>query len=372
MKYNLSNYKLNSHFFYASKIDINTFEDFFITNISLKKINQKSLENLVKGISSSVDNSYLYLSTANGDFLFSSLNNYLKTNSIIDYLNVMSKSSNALYFYSDKNKSSMRFGFSKDGSLMKFISKINTEIEDPDDEIEWISKSNEIDEKFNLSKNKNGDNFNFDIIKQMIDYFLNESFENIDVIKVSILHKADEKIKFSETLTTNLFGKRNIDKLSTSSLINTQSKLALYGKSDFFITIDINKTNMYIHSFLLSEVSDSEYLFLNIASKIDKNDDFIAYKFNNSIVSIIDEIKHCEIKNLNYISRFIRKIPNDTKRYILSFNFIKSNKFTINLIHFPNNLPVDIYSCKKFNIKSSKEILDFIINLSPMDYISDY
>ena len=203
----------------------------------------------------------------------------------------------------------------------------------------------------------------------MIDYFLQGAFENIEITKVAILHKSDSKVKFSETLTTDLFGKRSIDKVSPISLKQAYTKLLRFNKSDFYITIDVNKTNVYIHSFLLSEISDYEYLFLNIASKFDKKDDFIAYKFNNSIVSIIDEIKHAEIKDISYISRFIRKIPNDTKRYILTFQFIKDNKFVLNLLHFPETLPIDIYSCKKFNVKTSKEILDFIINLSPMDYI---
>ena len=101
MKYNLINYKLNSQFFYANKIDINLFDDFFVTNIILKKINQKSLENLVKGVSSSINSSFVYLSTTNGDFLFSSLNNHLKTNTVLDTLNFLSKKTSSFYFYSN-------------------------------------------------------------------------------------------------------------------------------------------------------------------------------------------------------------------------------------------------------------------------------
>lgn len=369
MKYSLNMFKTNSQFFYGKKINIDYFDNYFTFNINPDSLNQKKLENLIEGVTSSTNYFFLYLSTSNGDFLFSGLDNYLKTNVVCDFLKYNSSDNSILenrtfYFESNAINQSARFGAAQNGVLAKYIAKNLPTDEDPSNEVEWIKNFNNLNDSLDFIDDNNSD-FTFDVLKNLIDKYIPNVFDNLLINKVSILHKSSSKIKLSDSLELDIFKKRAIDKLSDKSIKSAFEKISMLGQNNFLITIDTTKDNIYLHSFLLCEIDESEFLFSNIAYKLDKYDDFIAYDFNNSIISMVDDIKYAEVRDLEYISRFIRKIPDDTKRFVLAFEFYKPSKFVIKLIHFPDEYPLTLYDCKKFNTKTSKEILDFILNLSP-------
>ena len=207
---NLYNYlQINTNFFYTKKFNDIGVSKFSKFEIPVEKLSQDKLDALLENIvfNNNDSNSYLFVSTNQGEFLFQHVTNEKSEKKIIELLNNNSTDSICYYFNGVDYFTYARFGISENGKISRFLS-FNSEAEDEKDIVTWIGKPHkwEYETHTFYSKQKLIDfemDFDNDTLCEIIEYYLPFAGDNLTINSAVVYSMSQDVLDDSK----NIFSK---------------------------------------------------------------------------------------------------------------------------------------------------------------------
>ena len=317
--YNIYDYlQVNSNFFFAEKFEMCIPKKPYIINLSLKKLDMEQLQLLLEDTVFGKYDNVLELTTIHGTFLFFSITDMDKKETIIEFMKNNSQEYKTYHFSNVDYFSYGRFAIAENGKIVRYLS-YNSEAMREEDIVTWIGKPHnyEYATKTFYTKQKLIDcqmTFDSDVVCDMVDYYLPFVREDMEISSLKIYSKNKNIKKYINNFLNQKQTYEEVDKEKSEEAIENLLKAETNYFSTSIILYKNGKVNISNNLICVYELKDFNSKIF--ASKKRKQINILRTsreEFFNILLEFFYDYKNGEISTLGEYSSYINQDTREEK-----------------------------------------------------------